>query len=252
MKIRALIVDDETNSREVLSNLLLKYVSDLEIVGEASNVDDAYKMCCQLSPDLVFLDIQMPRSNGFNLLRKFEEITFEVIFVTSYDQFAITAIKFNALDYLLKPVEINELTSAVEKAKVNIRRKNNQNLQYINLLYDLENDIQEKKFAVHTGEKVRMLNSAEVLYIEGDGRYSIIYMISNEVFTTPKYLKEFEDFFGAKSKFIRISKSILINSTHIKEYQKGDPFIIKMVNDKIFEASRRRKTDVLEKLLLIK
>ncbi|MDP1814119.1 MAG: response regulator [Leadbetterella sp.] len=252
MKIRVLIVDDETNSREVLSNLLLKHTIDIEIIGEASNVDEAYEMCCKLLPDLIFLDIQMPRSNGFNLLKKFKEIAFEVIFVTSFDHFAITAIKFNALDYLLKPVEIIELTSAVEKAKVNIRRKNNQNLQYINLLYDLENDIQEKKFAIHTGEKVRMINSSEVIFIEGDGRYSIIYMVSNELLTTPKNLKEFEDFFGSKSKFIRISKSILINSTHIKEYQKGDPFIIKMVNDKIFEASRRRKTDVLEKLLLIK
>jgi len=252
MKIKALIVDDEQNSREVLSNLLTNCASKVEIVGFASNVDEAFQKCNLLNPELVFLDIQMPRSNGFNLLKKFKEIPFETIFVTSFDQYAINAIKFNALDYLLKPVEINELLDSIERARINIQKKKNKSELYINLLHNIETNNHSKKFAIHIGENVKMLNSSDIIYIEADGRYSIIYMNTNEIFTTPKNLKDFEYFFGSKSNFIRINKSLLINSDFIKEYHKGEPFMIKMTNERIFEASRRKKSEVLEKIAIVK
>lgn len=246
--IKAIIVDDEKNSREVLSKLILKRHPEIKILGEASNVDDAYALCLALSPQLVFLDIQMPRANGFNLLKKFDNIPFETIFVTSFDQYAITAIKFNALDYLLKPVEVAELKNAIEKAAQNINAKVNQQPQVVNLILALESKLEDKRFAVHSGENVKIIKESDVVLIKGEGRYSHLSLISGETFTMAKYLKDFEDYFGEKSYFIRISKTYMINTRFIKEYSKGDPFIIKMMGNQTFEVSRRKKPDVLLKL----
>lgn len=251
-RIKVVLVDDERNSREVLTKLLSKNHPEIEIIGEASNVEEAYHLCIELKPQLVFLDIQMPRANGFNLLKKIDEVPFEVIFVTSYDHYAITAIKFSALDYLLKPIELNDLKNAIAKAIKSITNRIKPQTQIINLLHNLESDITNRKFAVHSGEKVKILSAQSVVFIEGDGRYCHLTMQNDEVYTTPKNLKDFEDYFGLKSTFIRISKTFLINATHIKEYSKGEPFIIKMINDSVFEVARRKKPEVLNRLREIK
>ena len=247
-KIKVILVDDEKGSREVLAKLLEEHSDELEICGEASNVEEAYRLACDVKPQLVFLDIQMPRASGFNLLKKFEEVPFEVIFVTSYDQYAITAIKFNALDYLLKPVETADLSDAVKKAIVNIRTKTNANLQIVNLLNSMDAETKDKKFAVHSGEKVKMLHVQHIVCIEADGRYSHLFMSNNENYTTAKYLKDFEDFLGKESSFIRISKSFILNTNFIKEYSKGEPCIIELINGKTVEVARRKKPEILEKL----
>jgi two-component system, LytTR family, response regulator len=247
-KIAAILVDDEKNSREVLKKLLSKYCVIIEVIGEASNVEEAYDLIIKLQPQLIFLDIQMPRANGFSLLKKFEKIPFEVIFVTSYDQYAITAIKFNALDYLLKPVDIEDLKFAVNKMAVTIQDKIDKQPLIINLLQNLETDARERKFAIHSGEKVKMLSEQDIVYIEGDGRYSHLQINNRIQYTTPKNLKDFEDFFGNESTLIRISKTFIINAAYIKEYSKGDPFIITMLDQKTFEVARRKKPEVLHKL----
>lgn len=247
-RIRTIIVDDEKNSREVLSKLLELKHPEIEVVGEAINVEDAYGLCLELKPQLVFLDIQMPRADGFNLLKKFDEIPFDVVFVTGFDQYAITAIKFSALDYLLKPVEIDDLNYAIKKAIKNMGLKTSSQAQIINLLHSLDTDTFDRKFATHSGGKVKMLSEKSIVFIEGDGRYCHLTTDTGEVFTTPKNLKEFEDYFGIKSTLIRISKSLIINSSYIKEYSKGEPFIIKMTTDELFEVARRKKPKVLEKL----
>jgi len=247
-KIKTIVVDDEKNGREVLIKLLEKKHPEIEVVGEASNVEEAYSLCQNLDPDLVFLDIQMPKSNGFNLLKKFDEIPFEVVFVTSYDQYAITAIKFNALDYLLKPIDIKELDAAVTKVTRNLQLKTGQKSQIINLIRSLESNLTDKKITIHTGEKVKIINSDDVITIQGDGRYCHLFLKSGESYTTPKNLKEFEDYFGEASRFIRISKSHMVNTLHIKEYYKGEPFIIKMINEETYEVARRKKPEVMTKL----
>ncbi|MFT3793111.1 LytR/AlgR family response regulator transcription factor [Flavobacterium sp.] len=247
-KIKVLLVDDEKDSREVMAKLLSHYFSEIEIVGQANSAEAAYASIVELKPDLVFLDIQMPKANGFSLLKRFAEIPFEVIFVTSFDQYAVNAIKFSALDYLLKPVEIADLREAVAKAIKIIGKKQSSSLQVINLLHGLEDNVQEKKIAVHAGDKVRFIPSGEVVYIEADGRYCRIFTKSVETYVTAKYLKDFEAYFGDDSAFVRISKTYLLNTAHIESYSKGDPCIIQMVTGNCFEASRRKKQEVLEKL----
>lgn len=190
----------------------------------------------------------MPKSNGFSLLKKYDRVPFEVIFVTSYDKYAINAIKFSALDYLLKPVEIPDLKIAIDKAITAIELKENRDTLMINLLHNLESDVSERKIAVHSNDKVKMISEFNIIYIEADGRYCHIYTNTNEKYTTARYLQDFEEYFSENSSFIRINKTFIINAKHIKEYSKGEPFIITMMNHEIFEVARRKKAEVLKLL----
>lgn len=247
-KITAILIDDESNSRIVLSNLLGNFVKDIEIVGEADNVEDAYELINIKNPQLVFLDIQMPKANGFALLKKYTTVPFEVVFVTSFDHYAINAIKFSALDYLLKPVEVSDLKETVAKAVTRITEKSNNKVQIVNLLHTIDTGNNEHRVAVHSGDSVKFIKEKDILYIEADGSYCNVFVTSGERYTTARNLKDFEEYFGDQSGFVRIHRSCFINTTHIKEYNKGEPFIIKMINGQSFEVARRKKPEVLEKL----
>lgn len=247
-KIKAIIVDDESKSRIVLRSLLGNFSKEVQIVGEAESVAEAFDLIEAKKPQLVFLDIQMPRANGFSLLKKYENIPFEVIFVTSFDKYAINAIKFSALDYLLKPIAVSDLKEAVARAMKAITKKQDSGNQIINLLHSLDAPINDIKIAVQAGESVKLLNSSDIICIESDGSYCNIVTINNERFVTAKYLKDFEDYFGTESNFVRIHRSCLLNVQQIKGYNIGDPCIIEMVNGQTFEVARRKKAEVLEKL----
>lgn len=246
-KISVIIVDDEHNSRDVLKDLLDSFFPEVELLGEAGNVETAFELIKLKKPQLVFLDIQMPKQSGFNLLKKFEEIPFEVIFVTSYDQFAINAIKFSALDYLLKPVEVKELREAMAKAERSIERKTKTTIQVLNLLKSLDKT-KEKKVAVHAGDTVKLLNEHEIVCIESDGRYCNITTNTGDQYLIAKYVKEFEEYLGETSELVRIHKGCMINVRYIKEYSKGDPCIIEMNNGRTFEVARRKKVEILERV----
>lgn len=247
-KIKTIIIDDEKNSRDVLKKLIETSFNELNIIAEASNVEEAYDLINIHKPELIFLDIQMPKANGFKLLHKFNKIPFEVIFVTSYDNYAINAIKFNALDYLLKPVEIPDLEIAVKKAIQTIEKKINSSAQIINLVHSLESDTNDKKIAVHAIDCVKLISESNIIFLQAERRYCHLYTSTGEHYILAKFLKDFEEYFGEKSSFIRISKSHIVNASHIKEYSKGEPFIIKMMDEKTFEVARRKKAEVLSKI----
>ena len=247
-----MIVDDEKGSREIIRKLLNVFFSEIEVVTEAGSVEEAYINWNSYRPELVFLDIRMPESNGFNLLKKFDNVPFEVIFVTSFDEFAITAIKFNALGYLLKPVELDDFKEAVLKAIRNIQKQTNSQPQIINLMQNLVSEEEDKRFAVHVNDKVKLIKASEVVYIEAEGRYSNVKIENGEVLITARNLKEFEDFFEADPYFLRISKGLIINARFVTEYMKGDPFVVTMNKSEFFEVSRRKKTVILEKLTILR
>lgn len=247
-RITAILVDDESNSRIVLKDLLGNFSKEIEVIGEANNVEDAFELISIRKPQLVFLDIQMPKANGFALLKKYENIPFEVVFVTSYDKYAISAIKFSALDYLLKPVEVSDLKDAVGKAVTRIAEKNSNKVQVINLLHNINTGVNEHKVAVHVGEVVRFIEEKDIIYIEADGSYTKVTTVTGDRYTTARNLKDYEEYFGEQSDFVRVHRSCYINSKHIKEYNKGEPFIIEMINGQSFEVPRRKKPEVLERL----
>lgn len=243
--ITAIIVDDETKSRSVLRGLLTRNCSNIQVIAEASDVEEAFDLINRFNPQLVFLDIQMPHADGFNLLKKFPQVPFELIFVTSFDQYAIAAIKFSALDYLLKPVEVEDLKKAVKKAEERINSKQGNNIQVINLLKSIDNEPETHHIAIHKSDSVRLLEETVIISISADGHYCTIATDSGEKFTIAKDMRDFEDYFGKNSTFIRIGRSQMINTKKMVSYTKTDPCIIEMVNGEIFEVSRRKKSEVL-------
>ena len=246
--ITAVIIDDEEKARRGLRKLLDMFCPEVEIIGEVSNIIDAKKLVDEVRPELLFLDVQMPNGNGFNLLKQFDKLPFDVIFVTGFDMFAINAIKFSALDYLLKPVEVNLLINAVNKAIVNKVEKNDKITQLLNLL-NLTSDKQlDKRIVVHQNDKVVLVKVDSIKFIEADDRYSHIHSIHGERFTVTKTLKEFEEFFVENEVFLRINKNFIVNLNQVKDYSKGEPCFIKLYDDTSFEISRRKKQEFLERI----
>ena len=245
--LNAIIIDDEFANRELMSNLLETYCPDVTIAGLANGVDEGYKIICEKKPNLVFLDIQMPNGNGFQLLEKFKEIFFDIIFVTSYDQYAINAIKFSALDYLLKPIDITELKSAVEKAVKKVEKENKFQL-YENLLNNLNPNNNNKKMAVRVKNTTIFIEMNQVSHIQADGNYSIISLINGTKYVVAKTLKEIDEYSVDVRGFIRINKSVIINSAQCTNYQRGESNTVTLKTGETFEISRRKKNEVIDKL----
>jgi two-component system LytT family response regulator len=246
--IEAIVVDDEEKSRKVLRKLLASFCREIKVIAEAESVDQAFTLINSLKPQLVFLDIQMPTGTGLSLLEKFGTIPFDVIFVTGFDQYAINAIKFSALDYLLKPIDVKELKSAVERALNKARHKEDRQVQIVNLLNNIDPGSKEKKISVHKNEKVLFINLGDIIYIEADDRYCTITTRQREGYTLAKTLKEFEEFFSNTPSLIRISRSLMINVDFIESYTKEEPCLITLQDGKVFEIPRRKKQDILELL----
>lgn len=249
--ISAIIVDDEKNSRIVLNNLLSNFCPAVQVIGEAASADEAYGIISEQHPDLVFLDIQMPTGNGFTLLQKFQQVPFEVVFITSYDEYAINAIKFNALDYLLKPVVIEELKEAVRKAVERLQDKSQRIASMQNLIHNIDKDILDQRISFHKNDQVRYIAVRNISHVRSDGNYSIVVTDQNETFSSSKTLKEYDDYLSAFPGFIRVHRNCLINVRELKSYSKGEPCIITMENGETIEVSRRKKQEVLEALRLV-
>jgi two-component system LytT family response regulator len=246
--IKAIIIDDEENSRKVLRNLLAKFCPQIQILAEAEDADKGFESINNFKPQLVFLDIQMPNGSGFSLLKRFKTLPFDVIFVTSYDKYAINAIKFSALDYLLKPVEVNDLIEAVDKAVQNTSAKKSSELQIVNLLNIAEANALERNIVVHQKNKVILLKVNTICYMEADDRYCHITANNGEKHTVTKTLKEFEEFLASNTSFVRINKNFMVNVNFIKSYSKGEPLIIETTDGKSFEVSRRKRRNVMERM----
>lgn len=248
MTIRALIVDDEPDGRSVIKKLLEKFCPLITIVGEAGNVNDAYEMVIDRKPQVVFLDIQMPGETGFGLLKRFREIPFEVIFVTSYDRYAIEAIKFSALDYLLKPIVVSELQNAIVRLETIITSEILRQEQLVNVIIHMENPDIEKKVAVHINDTVKLLPLGEITHLLGERNYTSIFTKDGKKYASSKNLGEFEDMLESYGQFLRIGKSCIANLNHVSNYSKGEPCMLFIADKWSFEISRRKKQEVLERL----
>ena len=243
--LRAVIVEDEKRSRETLTGLLKLYCKNLEIVGEAENVQEGLEVIQKKNPDVVFLDIQMPDGSGFKLLEKIENIQFDVIFTTAYDQFAIKAIRYSALDYLLKPIFPDDLVNAVNKAEKNKQiQKSNDNIKVL-----LENinrpPAEAPKIILSTSEKINVVKVDEIIRCESDNYYTMFYFTNGNRLLISKTLKEQEELLSEYN-FIRPHKSHLINVKYIKGYLKTDGGRILMENGSKIPVSRRKKEYIMD------
>ena len=241
--IYALIVDDEDNSRQTLSNMLEKYCTGVNVIGKAPSVKVARTIIEDKSPDVVFLDIEMPVENGFKLLEYYKQPSFDIVFTTAYDQYAVKAFKFSAIDYLLKPIDLEELRDAVEKVKIN--KAENKKPQYETLQYNINNKL--KKLALPTLEGYSFIDLDEILYCEASNNYTIVFSTSGKKVIVSKTLREYEDLL-TDFNFFRVNRSHLINLNYILEYKKGRRPIIVMNNKTEVSLASSRKKEFLDRL----
>lgn len=242
---RVLIIDDEEGARESLRNILNRYFQDLEVVGTAHSAESGIEAINKFTPDLVFLDIEMPFGTAFDLLSKFDSIDFELIFVTAYDHYAIKAIKFSALDYLLKPVDIDDLREALDR----FRKRKEQRVPPGNkleaLLENLKSGERPKKIAIPDTDGLLFVTLDDIIRCESDGNYTSIMLKSGKRVLASKTLGDYEDLFKGEQ-FFRTHRSHLINLSHIVKYVKGEGGYVILSDGSQVEISRRKKTDFLE------
>ena len=244
--MRAIIVDDEKNNRENLSRMLSTHLPAVDVIAACASVLEARQTITNLRPDLLFLDIQMGDGNGFSLLESLPEHPFEIIFVTAFDSYAIQAIKFSALDYLLKPLDPLELIKAVEKADTVIRRKQ-ENLRMNNLLNNATVSDKHKKIAVAVADKIEFIEISSIIRCESESNYTTFFLASGEKIIASKTLKEFDELLSPYH-FLRVHQSHLINLEEIKSYVKSEGGYIRMKDGTCVPISRQRRNHVMEVL----
>lgn len=247
--MKAVIVDDEPKSRDVLQSLLEKYCPDVKVVGQAHDVKSAQELIGIQNPDVVFLDVEMPGGSGFRLLDQFPAATFDVIFVTSYGHYAIPALRYSAVDYLLKPVDIAELKDAVQRAKNRLQSREEINSKLRNLSANLSAEqAGSKKIAVSSASDVKFIKADDIVRMEADSNYTVIYKANGEKIIASRTLKDFEELLFDNPAFIRTHKKHLVNINYVVKFNKNEGGELVLKDGSRIEVSRRKKQEVLEKL----
>ena len=247
MAIKAIIVDDELGARESLSKMLEKNCKNVQVIAKADSMANAFMEITTHQPDLVFLDIEMSNGNAFDLLEKFKEINFNIIFVTAYDHYAIKAIKFSAIDYILKPVDPEELVKAVTRFESQHSNKNSLDKKFKTLLSNVRPENKLKKVGIPDGDGLIFINLADIIRCDSDGNYTYFLLTNGKKIIASRTLGEYEQMF-ADDNFFRIHRSHLINLEHVKKYIKGEGGYVIMSDNSQVEVSRRNKNEFLEKL----
>ncbi len=243
--IKAVIIDDETPARNNLKQIASDNFIKVEIIGEADSVKTGLELLNTVSPDLLLLDINLSDGSGFNLLEKLNHINFKVVFVTAYDSYAIKAFKFNALDYLLKPVNTNQLKEIIEKTETAVR-KNYLTKEDFKLFLDNYSKTEEHRtIAINESNKVLYMPVKEVVKLKGDGNYTVFYLQDGREITASKTLKKFQELLP-DTLFFRVHQSYLINVDYVKEYRKEDGGYVILKDNSQIGLSRRRKDEFLQ------
>lgn len=245
--IKALIIDDELGAANVLRLMIERHIPEIQHLRLATKISEAHALLQQFQPDLVFLDIMMPEKNGFEFLNEVKKIDFEIIFTTAFNEFAIRAIRFSALDYLLKPLNAEELRSAIDRllSKRDQRKETDALLQ--NLLQNLEKKQEDDfKLAVPTTAGAVFFSPAAIIRLEGEGNYTRFFLSDGRKHMSSKTMKEYEDIL-LQHQFLRVHKSHLVNRNFIDHYHNEGAVILK---DKTqLPVSRQRKQEVAAALL---
>ena len=243
--LKAVIVDDEPKAIQSLIWELSNFNKEIEVMASFTNPDEAFTYLENNSPDCLFLDVQMPTIGGFQFLEQLKNIDFAVIITTAYDEYAIKALKHEAIDYLLKPIDSDDLKDCIEKIKkYNDRNINSKKLERV--LTNFNSQFDKKRITINTDGKLLFLDVDDIIYIASDGNYSTLFLQDQKKIVITKKLKEVNAILP-EHYFFRIHNSYIINLNKIKAFIKNEGYVIMDSNDKI-PVARQRKSDFLEKL----
>lgn len=245
--LKAIIVDDEPYCCESLDALLQRYCPEVNVTGVFSNGQDALNAIRQQQPDLVFLDVEMPKMNGFEMLEQLPTVNFDLIFTTSYDKYALKAIRFSAIDYLLKPIDREDLQKAIQKV---IQRSQKPIAQQLEILMQKMNNSSTSfsKIAMPTMEGLQMVPVDSIVSCESDSNYTIVLMKNRQKLIVSRTLKDIEEMLEEHS-FVRVHHSYLVNLNEIEKYVKGEGGYLVMSDGTTVDVSKSKKESLLKKLL---
>jgi two-component system LytT family response regulator len=247
--IRTIIIDDEPLAIESLELILKKKCGeDVQVIASSNSPMMGKTLIEKHRPDLVFLDVEMPGMSGIDLIKSFPNPGFHVVFVTAFDAYAVEAFRLSAMDYLLKPVNVEEIIRVITKIKTDLEKNEN---ELLNRLKKLEKIIgqnsgsSESRIGIAMTDKIVFVNIADILYCEAQGVYTIVFMADGKKITASKTLGDFESQLST-NKFFRIHHSTLINLKHIKEFQRFNGGYVVMINNAKLEVSHRKRKDFLD------
>jgi two-component system, LytTR family, response regulator len=242
--LKAILIDDELSSLQNLQQKLVEFCPDVEIIGATQKPEEAILLIRQHKPDVIFLDIEMPRMNGFRMLDELGEYDFDIIFTTAYNHYAVDAIRISAFDYLMKPVAIKDLQGAVERLAKHRQLQTKDKLEVLKQSLS-PNRSQDEKIAVPTNEGLEFIPIKNILHIESSSNYSKIFFLEGKSILVTKLLKDFEDLL-LPYQFFRVHNSHLINLKYIKKYIRGEGGQVIMQNGDVIDVSRRKKDEFLK------
>jgi len=239
-KLKTVIVDDEQDAVDFINSIIGEYCPLLEVVGKANNVIQGVAVINEKKPDLVFLDVEMPNGTGFDLLTQFPEKDFDVVFITAFNHYAIKAIKFSAVDYILKPININEFIDSVERVMKKRAEKSTQGNDSIKILMENLRSSPPSRLAIPTADGMEYLNPKDIIRIEADRSYSWFFITGNRKILVSKHLKEFQELLSDRY-FFRPHNSHLINLKYVRKYIRKEGGYIEMTDGSLIPVSRNRK-----------
>jgi two-component system LytT family response regulator len=246
--VNAIHIEDESANVKLLEALLKKHCGDIvNLCGNAAGIDDGLILLEKIKPSLVFLDIELQNGNAFDFLAAAGSYNFEVIFITAYSNFAVKAFRYQVVDYLLKPIDIEDLKQATERAVKKIKAKNSTNSD-TEILQLLKQNLGIKKIGVPSNDSMIFIDIDEIVHCEARGSYSMITLINNKTSLVTKSLKDLEGLLPANM-FIRVHNSWIINIKYLRKYFRGKNSYIEMENGSIVSVSIRRKGDILDQFL---
>jgi two-component system LytT family response regulator len=248
--MKVIIIDDEARTRKSIADILKFSQQDLELVAEAENVATGIAAINEYKPDLILLDIDMPDGTGFDLLKKLNDIQFKIIFITAYEEYAVHAFEFSAIDYILKPVDPKKLIDAIDKAHQLVEQESI-SLKLNALFANLENSVSEnKKLVLKTAENIYIANTNDIIRCESDGGYTQFYLIDGKKILVSRNLKDYEEMLDGFG-FFRIHQSHMINLKYIDHYSKTEGGAVVMKDNSYLPVARRKKESFLKLLEMI-
>jgi two-component system, LytTR family, response regulator len=246
--LKCIIVDDEFKSRESLRALIEKFCDGIQVEALCQDSREALQAITEHKPDVVFLDIQLQRETGFEILERLDKIDFEIIFTTAFSEFAVRAFKFSAIDYLLKPVDVADLRTAIEKGRKRILSNISERMTELTQTIK-GNTFKHSRLALPSSEGLVFVNVDHILYCEASGNYTNIHMEDGRKFIVSRTLREYEEMLAGLD-FFRIHNSYLINLNSVKKYIRGEGGQVVMADDKALDVSKAKKKGFLEKVKL--